>query len=152
LQAWQATASQWPAEQVVPDEQRWQAWAPIEQADPGAEWQALREAFPPPGASAREYLAWTGQALASLEEARKISQAQADTFSQEQINLLARYEKASRESLGFSAELVVEPISAAGTSVSILRPIALLALLGGIAGLMVWVVVWLARITLRKRR
>lgn len=152
LQAWRATLSERPAGQPVDETEHWQVRAPVESAVLGPEWQSLLDPFPSLGAAAQDYIAWIDRGTVALEEKLKVLQAEIMTLEQEQGSLEQQYRRAAEKSRGFSANLVVEPVSGAGPSLSVLRPTGLMALLGGVFGLLVWVLVWLARITLKARR
>jgi uncharacterized coiled-coil protein SlyX len=147
LQSWEDLADQ-PADSL----KRWQLWSLAANAagtDPT--WITLLEAYPASDAPAAEYSSWVEKASASLKDEIQILQSQLDDIQQEQDRVKKEYAAASQGSRGFSTNMVVEAVSEKPPKAAVVRPVSLLALIGGGIGLIIWALVWLARIAMRAR-
>jgi hypothetical protein len=151
LQSWREAASQWPTGQPVSEQQRLQLLAPLQATGFPEAWTPILAAFPAQDALPADYLGYLENVTAPLEQEIQQIQAQIDALEQERASLAIHYEDASKKSRGFSANLDVEKISDALPQVTVIRPTARLALVGGLLGLVAWLIVWVAKITLRKR-
>jgi len=137
--------------QAVDDLTHWQLWswaAHAAQSDPS--WTTLLNELPPTGQSADEYLTWLERARITLEQGLQTTQAQIDALVNQKAQAEAAYAIASQASRGLSANLQLEKITDAPPKSVAVRPTAQMALTGAIIGILVWGMLWLARLTLRK--
>lgn len=111
----------------------------------------LLEALPEAGAPAGDYRDWLSQALNMTREDIRLARERQSMFEQERLDLESRYSAAAKGSLGFSATLEVEKLSAEGPEVEVLRPTSLLMLVGACLGLLAWALTLLARIGLGRK-
>lgn len=151
LQAWRKTAAQWSSDQPIEGLESWRLWswaAIAANFDPA--WKAILDGYPTADAPLQDYIDWLNRADISIGEEIEILQTQIEALELERANLAEQYATASKKSLGFSANLIVEKISDAPPQVAIVRPTSLLALVGSVLGLLTWAMVWIVRITLRK--
>jgi hypothetical protein len=65
--------------------------------------------------------------------------------------LSEEYSQANSESLGLSANLVVESVTEAPPEISQPRTTSTLVLVGGLLGLFAWMAFWLGMIAMKKR-
>jgi hypothetical protein len=145
----QAIAGMLPGQALEPL-QRWQALSLITQlADFSPAWMALLAGQPGPDALPEAYLSWLDQAGAMVDSELPVLQGQMDDLEQERVSQQVEYTRQSNSSLGVSPNLVIEGISGAPTEVSILRPNGLLTLVGGILGLLAWLMTRLVQISSR---
>ena len=112
-------------------------------------WLPILEAAPELGSLPEEYLTWLAQAEALIETELAVLPAQIETLSGEHAALAAEYNRAADDSRALSANLEVQSIKTEPPQVSRLRPTGTLMLIGGLAGLLVWVLFWLVGITRR---
>ncbi|MGB2910653.1 MAG: hypothetical protein WBB55_08750, partial [Anaerolineales bacterium] len=85
------------------------------------------------------------QDIRTLEAQRKALQVQIDETS-------ARYKDASNKSFGLSGNLQVEKIRRRPPEQYAVRPTGLLILVGGILGLLLWIILWLGRAALKANK
>ena len=152
LEDWQKQAKQWPQDQAVDPAEQWQvrSWA-VQAAEYDPVWKELLEAMPPAGALPKDYYAWLEQARASLNSELDSLQVQIRELQRQRQSASEQYQTASKKSLGLSPNLEVEKVSDRPPELSANRPTGLLILVGAVIGLMAWIILWLARISLRKR-
>ncbi|HWQ83250.1 MAG TPA: hypothetical protein VN363_01720 [Anaerolineales bacterium] len=139
------------ASQAVQELTRWQmaSWAShASQNDPI--WVTLLNDMPVEGQTRAMYLAWLDRARITIGQDLLTLQSQIDTLSSQQAQAMAEYAAASQASRGLSANLQLEKISDTNPKPVALRPTAQMALVGTIIGVLVWALLWLARLTLRK--
>jgi len=148
---WQTKANQWTADQPIQSEDRGQLFSLVNRVG-GSEtaWESLLNEFPAVDAPTQAYLAWLDQVIPSIDNEISLVQAQIDSFEQERKSLVEAYGAASKESMGLSANLEVDKVSQAQPHQTIVRPTSTLMLIGGIFGLMVFVIIWLLQLTLRR--
>lgn len=150
--AWQAAAVGQPESWTPAESERLQLKTAFETAAPGPVGQAVLQDFPDTEAPGASYLAWLERASLALDEEIRSVQAQAAALVEQRVEIDSLYQVAATKSYGFSPDLVVEPVSDGEPTLSVVRPTALLALIGGVLGLLVWAGVWIARITAQSRK
>jgi hypothetical protein len=101
--------------------------------------------FPPAEAAIEPYLAAVNQALVALREQQAIVQRQAEELGAQREALRAQWETESKASHNLTANLTVEPLTAEGLAARPVRLTSQMALVGGVLGLLVWGLLWLAR-------
>jgi hypothetical protein len=138
------------AGQALEPLQRWRVLSLITRlADFSPSWVALLAVQPGPDALPRAYPGWLDQASAMVDSELPVLQGQLDGLEQERVGLLVEYTRQSKSSLGVSPNLVIEELSDAPTEVSIPRPTGLVTLVGGVLGLLAWVMTRLVQISRR---
>jgi len=150
IQAWMESVSHLPDDQPVDPIIRWRLWSLAARAagyDPA--WDALLENFPPAGANLGEYVTWLDQALTSLDAAIETLESQIASIESERMEIEPLYQIALEESRGISSMIYVERGSNSPPDTSPLRQTGLAALVGGLIGLMAWVIIGLARISIK---
>ncbi len=115
-------------------------------------WLSLSQTFPLPGSPSEAYLAWIQQTVPLVEQEIRVIQAQEKAAEQEKQSLATRYDQATENSQGLSAELKVDRISDAQTERSTVRPTGTLILIGATLGLIAWLLVWLVQANARTRQ
>ncbi|MBN2549207.1 MAG: hypothetical protein JXB15_08625 [Anaerolineales bacterium] len=155
FQAWESSASQGSAGAPPDENARQQLLQLLNQAGAGGmlpTWRSLLETFPTPASPYADYQAWLNQVMPSINQEIQTLQAQVDVVEIEKNDAAAQYMAASQKSLGLSAELQVDRITQDPPALTIVRPTALLMLVGGFLGLAVWTLLWLGRLALHLPR
>ncbi len=111
----------------------------------------LLDTLPEAGSPAGDYRDWLSRALNMTQEDIRLARQRQSVLDQERLDLESRYSAAAKESLGFSATLEVEKLSADGPELEVLRPTSLLMLVGACLGLLAWALTVLARIGLGRK-
>jgi hypothetical protein len=124
--------------QVVGEAERQKMLLTLQNAGTKAEIASLSVTFPPAGSSNGQVVSWLDEAIPSLDTAIQAWQARGEQYKQEQAQLSQAYAEASKQSLGFSANLQVEPVSLGPPALSSSRPTAILVLVGAAIGLLAW--------------
>jgi hypothetical protein len=148
---WEARLAQAPGNSPLPETDRQAIWQPLSLAHLGAQWNTLLEAFPSPEAPAAAYTPWIEGVLAGLDQELQTLQAQAEALEQQRGQTAQQYALVSKDSLGLSADLQVDPITDEPPLQSTVRPTGLLMLIGTLLGLMSWATLWVISITMRTR-
>jgi hypothetical protein len=99
---------------------------------------SLSETFPKVGSTNGQVVSWLESAIPSLDTAIQSWQARGEELKQQQAQLSQAYAEASKTSLGFSANLQVEPVSVGPPALSSSRPTPTLVLVGAATGLLAW--------------
>ena len=113
-------------------------------------WQTLMSTYPPAGSLNDAFISWVDQAMPLLENQIRVSQARIDTLDRWQTDLAASYSDATDDSLGLSAELLVQKISDRKLEQMAVRSTGIAILVGAAVGLIIWALVWLVTPALRK--
>lgn len=117
-------------------------------ADFSPSWLELLRQQPGSDASTKEILTWLASLTSYMEASLDLKKEQIDWLNQERLKLAELFGDASRMSLGLSPNLEVNglryytPIQT--------RPTITLELIGGIGGLLTWVVLFLGQIAVSK--
>jgi hypothetical protein len=133
--------AQSPSGQVVDEAERQKLLLTLQNAGARAEIASLSETFPAHGSSNGQMVSWLDGAIPSLETAIQSWQARGEELKQQQAQLSQAYAEASKTSLGFSANLQVEPVSVGPPALSSSRPTPTLVLVGAAIGLLAWLLV-----------
>jgi hypothetical protein len=152
LQTWLASQGQAGSQAPLDTLQRWQLLAAAGRVvDLNPVEQTLLENAPASDAPAGAYIEWVNQVLASLDLGLTTLQAQeADLVGQREA-ISRSWNDALNESGGLSAHLTVEALPGGDQPPKPVRTTAAAALIGGIVGVLVWILFWLAR-PLRKAK
>jgi hypothetical protein len=147
---WQADLSARPASQALAESDRLLLRQLFDQTgDPDA-WQSMLSIYPTPGSPNDAFIGWVDQALPLLEKQIRVSQARVDMLDRWQTDLSASYTDATNNSLGLSAELLVQKISDRKLEQITVRSTGIAILVGAAVGLILWALVWLVTPALRK--
>jgi uncharacterized protein involved in exopolysaccharide biosynthesis len=106
---------------------------------------ALLEAAPPADADALQYIPWLEEAVVHLEEELASIEPQTSQITSEYDQLYAAWSEELNAARGLTAFLIVEPLDQQPDPAQPTRPTSLLAFVGGLLGLLVWGLIWLAR-------
>jgi hypothetical protein len=117
-------------------------------ADFNSAWEPIRDSFPSENATAGEYSKWAAQAQTLLEENATQRQVRFAALKRERQALESQYRSSIQKSAGLSSTLQVESLSEGASEIETLRPSGLLILIGGILGLLAWILFWLGRLAL----
>ena len=113
-------------------------------------WQVPIGEFPNPQDPAADYLQWLENALIYAEEDYQVSQVKLSILEEERELVLPDYHKALVDSLGLSANLVLEPLSSE-IEISRFRSTGEMTIGGGIAGLLAWLILAVMKISQSKK-
>jgi len=151
LQKRMASLEQTPPDLILDDLTRWEILSVVAQNSGGdPAWQNLLDEYPPQGSLVSSYTSWLEMAAVFIETSLQATQDQIlDTEAEQEINQ-QKHEELVDKSRGLSSTLVVEQPFTGVWQIKVIRPTALLALIGGLVGLLAWSTVWLVRISLRK--
>jgi hypothetical protein len=151
LTTWQMEAQGLPPDQPLSVADRWRLFSltgDLAQFTPA--WMALMAEQPSADASPAVYGEWVGRIQAQIDaEASLLSPRLAD-LEQEQAQLQQNYTAAADSSLGLSPNLEVQGLG--DSQVQVVRPTTSLILIGGVVGLLIWVLTQLVIITLRREK
>lgn len=106
--------------------------------------RTLLEETPAYDTPAQEYIIWIDQALKLLEQQLVILENQSEALTNQQEELQQALTAELEASLGTSAYLTVQPLPPESASSYPVRPASQTAFIGGMIGLLVWMVIWLA--------
>lgn len=151
LQTWHSTLSSRPGEQALIESERLLLQQALDQAGQGDAWQALLTVFPVSGSPHQAYLDWIERALPLLDARVEVLQGRIDAIEQRQPELAALYTAAADQSLGLSAELLVQKISDRKLEQTVVRPTGVAMLVGAGVGLILWALIWLVAPALRMK-
>jgi Tfp pilus assembly protein PilV len=124
----------------------------LDKAEMGNARQQLSDALPSSKAPLHDYITWLDSVFSLLDQQILISQTQIAALEDKKNEVAKIYADSSPKSLGLSANLQVDKITTSQPEHTIARPTGLLVLIGGILGLISWVILWLTRISLYARK
>ncbi len=101
--------------------------------------------FPSTEASLEEYLSAVDQALVVLSEQQMIFQRQGAEQAAQRDALLEQWKVESQASHSLTANLLVEPLAVEEIAAQPVRQTSVMALVGGLLGLLAWGLFWLGR-------
>jgi hypothetical protein len=105
--------------------------------------------MPPGGGPRQDFLYWQTGALQTLEAALRTYGAQINQAVADYQATAARFAFEAERGRGFSAGITLDRVRDSAPQVSRLRPTAMIAALGGLIGLILWLALWLGRIAQR---
>jgi hypothetical protein len=124
-------------------------WFLLAQVAAAARWnpegKALIEFAPPADAPASDYIPWLEKTLAFIEQELASLQPQEDQLATEYEQEYAQWYQERDASQGLTAYLVVKPLEGQRAQVQAVRSTGMMAFVGGLLGLLAWMLVWLAR-------
>lgn len=146
LETMQTDLEKLPQNQSLDSLTRWELLAQASRAaDWGAGWQAALEAFPAPDERPSAYLRWTERILALIAADLEALPAQLERLEAQYDELAEEYAQAAEKSLALSPNLSVETPEQVDPQVEAVRPANTLMLVGGILGVLAWLLWELAR-------
>ncbi len=146
LEAIQSDLEQLPQTQPLDSLARWDLLAQASRAaDWGAGWQAALDAFPAPDETPSAYLRWTERILALIAADLDALPDQLERLEAQYAELAEEYAQAAEKSLALSPNLSVETPEQVDAQVEVVRPANTLMLVGGLLGLLAWLLWELAR-------
>jgi len=151
LRAWRKTASQKDTKLPVDESDRNIVRHLVDQANLGISQEWLMDSFPRSGAPINEYITWIDSITPVLDQQLLIDQNQAASLEEERNEIRVRYAYSASNSLGLSGDLLVEKLSGNKTNYAYVRPIGLLILIGGLLGIITWIIYWLIKFSLLER-
>ncbi len=116
--------------------------------DPG--WGAVLDAYPAPQALPADYLLWVTRALVMVESDLEVLPARIEYLEELHDVLAGQYAEEAEKSLGLSAALDIEISEEVSPQVEDVRPSGSLMLVGGFLTVIVWLLIGLVRLTLRR--
>lgn len=102
-------------------------------------WDKLLDGAPPIGSTVGETLSWIESVIAFVEEERKLIPQQISLMDEAFSSLRVHYDEEVSRSLGLSSTLLVEGDEETEVSLDKIRPKGILILVGGIFGLLTWI-------------
>ena len=151
LQEWSMNSAQSTSNQPLELNERWYVETlAAGAADFSPGWLALLEKLPSENAPASAYSAWIAQILEYLERERMILESESAALEEQSSLLEDQYRSTFEQSKAISPNLVVEELNHLPTRR--LHPSPVLALIGGIIGLLGWLFVRLVQISRSEKR
>jgi hypothetical protein len=151
LQEWLGSASSLPQDQPLQPTERWRLLyltARVAQFAPG--WVDILNNQPVADASPEAYVNWINQIIVAMDKELPFLAQREEYLGTQQKLLSENYQDQLAASLGLSPNLVIKSLDK--SSPEVIRPTALLILIGTITGLLVWAVWLFAWITRQKLR
>ena len=146
VRAWQETTQNNPAEASIEPARRWQLLATVSRlADFSPAWMGVLQSQPAADAKAQAYLDWIDQLLPVIETEASAMLQRMSYLSQQQIELATQYSQVSQKSLSFSPNIEIQRKE--DLAAQKMRPSATLILVGGIVGILIWLLTQLGIIT-----
>jgi hypothetical protein len=146
LESWRTQLGALPEDQPLDENMHAQLQEAASLASAAAGQTLPLESYPLPGSTTQAVIIWLDQVIRALRQNLHGLQAQISALETEKNALAERYAAASQESLGLSANLVVEKISDSPVPASAMRPTGMLVFIGGMLGIILWAILWVAKI------
>ena len=151
LQSWQQSSSQLDPGKPLEAEERWQvlplATWPAEYTPP---WIEALKNQPPAEAPREAYHAWIDQLISLMETETSAQKERTAFIDQRMISKVGQYSIELHGSLGFSPNIEVQRKEDLGTRV--VRPSSTFILIGGIIGMLIWLLTQLIIISASRSR
>jgi len=112
-------------------------------------WNTLLEKFPDEGAPPSEYISWINEVLVSIDISIEMLNSRLEILENEQAALESEYKTAEENSRGLSSSLHVEKGSDFPPVVTSSINTGMIVLIGGVIGLMIWLIVGLVKISFK---
>jgi hypothetical protein len=151
LEGWLLNVQEFPAEEPIDVAERWRILGlvtDLAQFEPG--WIELLKNQPEESASRDVTMNWIGQVLNKIEAETSILEESIEQLEQEQADLEEQYAAQFDLSRGLSPNMEIERIES--VPAERVQPHALMTLVGGVCGLLLWVFKELVRITNQVKR
>ena len=153
LEDWAETLESKSDNQTLSPLEHWNLLAQIAAvSDWSPGWVAVLDAALPMGSFPEDYLDWLTQTNALIDAELTVLPPLIQDLDGAHTNLTSEYHKAADQSRALSANLEVTQIKDELPDVVHHRPVGTLILIGGILGLLVWLMGWLIQITRKSER
>lgn len=151
LQSWMEVHTE--DDQPLNAMERWRLWSLVSAAaELDDAWKSLLAEFPPIDTPARNYLPWIDAVTASIDERFSILQIQEESLASDLEYLNRTFHELVPRNFGVSAYLVVERATEGPPNVRNVRSTNMMALVGGVIGVIAWGLGGLAVIAFKPRR
>lgn len=145
IEQWQAELAGLPPDQPLDTTQRWPILALVTGlAEFSPDWTALLAAQPAEADSPGAYAAWLAQVSVALQSESSILRESLQELLSEQDRLKAQFDEQSKQSMALSPSIEIAALDQ--VSRATIRPQSLLALVGGILGFLIWLLLELVKI------
>ena len=146
LQGWQGEASQGQVEQPLETTARWRLYSlAASVAGFNSAWASILEDLPPAGAVQADYMQWAKELQSMLNQEVQTLQAELETLTQDRETATHVYEHRLQRSRGLTPTTVVRRSSEQAATVRVIRSRPMYALVGGLLGVLTWLIIWLLR-------
>jgi hypothetical protein len=146
LQDWMQSVGDTGADQPLEPRIRWFL---VSQVATVARWnpegKALIDSAPPAEAPASDYIPWLEKTLAFIDQELASLEPLEKQLAAEYDQLYAQWYQERDASRGLTVYLVVTPLGERHSQVEAVRSTGMMAFVGGLLGLLAWMLVWLAR-------
>jgi hypothetical protein len=150
IQSWVEAASNLPKDQPLQSTKRWELLSLITGlAQYKPSWMALLQAQPAPDALPEVYLSWISQINQTIDDELPVLRQQVSYMEDQYTTLAQQYAVESDKSYGLSPNLEVQGIK--DLPAKVMRPSGTLIIIGGIVGLLVWILIQLITVTHRAK-
>jgi len=149
LREWSIAATKLPKDQPLDPAERWHVfYLATLPAQFHPIWQIVLENQPPANSTPNTYLDWIAQIIPIIDSELSTFQKQIGSLEQEYSRLEELYSPEADRSLGLSPNLEVEKVK--DLPPKMIRATSVLILIGGIAGLLIWILTQWVIITNRE--
>lgn len=148
LQTWQTESVNNLGDEPLEIDARWRLNMLASQAagfDP--DWQSLLDAIPPPEAPVKDYVDWIDRLLVMIDQEVVNLQERSKELAEQRAQVMAEWEQEQQRGQGLAATMIVEKPADAPPQMAPARSTSLVALVGGMVGLIVWGLYTLLQIT-----
>lgn len=149
LGRWKTELALRPPESALDSEDHWRLWQAAISSEMIDQWEALFDAFPSIGSLPKGYIDWIETAIPIFEQEHAAIETKVQDLISQKGEVSSQFSQAFGQSQGLSANLDVDAISTARTIQSITRPTGELMLIGSLLGLILGLVLWFSKISLR---
>ena len=146
LQLWQDGVAKEQMEQPLDTISHWRLYSLAANAagfDPA--WSSILESLPPTGSLPADYMQWSLELQGLLAQEIQNLQAELTILKQDREAATQEYERRVQRSRGLTTTTVVSRASDDASTVRAIRTTPTYALVGGLLGLLTWLLIWLLR-------
>jgi hypothetical protein len=153
LESWCSSADPQGDSQSISPHQNWQLRSLVARTAPfNAEGMSVLNQAPSIKSPIKDYLDWVDQAITFIDVELPILQQQLSDFAAKSELLYPQWLEESTAARGVTAYLVIDPIPQSSGNPQQVRTTPTAVLIGGILGLIIWGIVWLAVPTIKSAR
>jgi len=149
MESWLTAISLRPKDQLISQSEFTQIQQAFSDTIPKQTRVSILDTLPAPEAPNHKFIEWLEETITTLDQEILTTQSQLQALEKQNQETFIQFSDASRRSYGLSANLHVREITSDPPENYIVRPTGLLILAGGLLGLLLWTLLWLARISLR---
>jgi hypothetical protein len=145
---WRQGADEYPKDEPLPSAERWRVLSLTSRlADFSPVWMEVLAAQPSQSGLPDEYIDWTSQIITLIDAELYALEDKLSFLDSEHATLSQAYTSESDKSLGLSPNIEIEGMDQ--LTLKMIRPTSTFILIGGIIGLLIWVLTQLIIITNR---